>query len=196
MKRSSIKEAEENIWNVPNTLTFLRVLIAFVTVYLIFSGYDLKVIALFFTVGMITDFLDGQIARRFNQKTEFGRKFDMVADRFLMVSAVLAFIVDLILVGDLTRAYMLQIFLIMSREIIALPVAIIAIASGKIIPHVRFIGKATTFLQAVTFPLILLSIKDPFFDFSIYFALLTCAFGLISGFAYINDVLLTSGKRS
>ena len=189
------EKRDENVWNIPNTLTFLRVLLTFVTIYLIFSGYDLKLVAAFFIVGMLTDFFDGQIARRFNQKTEFGRKFDMVADRFLMVGVVLGIIIDLILDGSLTRYYVLQIFLIMSREIIGLPIAIVAIASGKMIPHARFVGKLTTCLQGITFPLIILNIQYPIFGFSIYFSLITSIVGLISGFAYITDVILMSEKK-
>ncbi len=195
MKKRAVKK-EEDIWNVPNSLTFIRVLITFITIYLIFAGYKLETIAVFFIVGMLTDALDGHIARKFNQKTEFGRKFDMVADRFLMIGVALAFIADTLLDGSLTRLHMLQIFLIMSREIISLPIAIVAIASGKIIPHVRTIGKATTFMQAVTFPMILLSISNPAFNIAIYFSLTTCLLGLISGMYYINDIIANASKKN
>src|SRR3989344_8081153 len=85
---------EENIWNIPNTLTLLRVLITFITIYFIFAGYSVITIVVLFAIGMLTDFFDGQIARKFNQTTEFGRRFDVVADRFLMVSIALAFIIS------------------------------------------------------------------------------------------------------
>ena len=116
---------DENIWNVPNTLTLMRVLITFITIYFIFAGYGVVTIVVLFVIGMLTDFFDGQIARRFNQTTEFGRRFDVVADRFLMVGVALAFIINYGLAGTLTRYHILQILMITSRELIGLPVAII-----------------------------------------------------------------------
>ncbi|MEK6855448.1 MAG: CDP-alcohol phosphatidyltransferase family protein [Nanoarchaeota archaeon] len=187
-------EEAENIYNVPNTLTLLRVLITFITIYFIFAGYDVKVIAGLFIFGMLTDFFDGQIARRFNMKTEFGRKFDMIADRFLMIGVALAFVINLALFGVLKQEHILEILMIMSRELIAAPVAFISMSSGKNIPYAKKIGKFTTFMQAVTFPIIILSIYYPAFEFSLYLALFTGVVGVFSGFTYIFDVLNSEVK--
>ncbi len=180
---------KENIWNIPNILTFFRIIIAFLTVFLIFADFNIFYIISAFMIGMLTDFFDGQIARRFNLKTEFGRKFDMIADRILMVGVGLASIIKLSLLEISPVSQILQIFLILSREIIAF-VAILAalITKRKIpIPQVRFIGKATTVMQAITFPMILLSMFYTLFSFSLYFAFITGFIGLISSFCYIND---------
>ena len=197
MKKSSVKhkKTDENIWNVPNTLTLIRILITFITIYFIFAEYNIIVIAILFALGMLTDFFDGQIARRFNQTTEFGRKFDVIADRFLMVSVGLAFIVSYSIDGLLTRPHILQIIMIMSRELIALPVAIILMWSRKKIPKVRWIGKATTALQGFTFPAIILSIHYPFFCFSVYMALITAVCGIASGLTFINDALKSGEEK-
>ena len=180
---------DENIWNVPNTLTLMRVLITFITIYFIFAGYGVVTIVVLFVIGMLTDFFDGQIARRFNQTTEFGRRFDVVADRFLMVGVALAFIINYGLAGTLTRYHILQILMITSRELIGLPVAIILLSSGKGIPKVRWVGKITTALQGFTFPIILLSVAYPIFDFSIYLSFLASIFGVAAGLTFINDVM-------
>jgi phosphatidylglycerophosphate synthase len=187
MKKTQ-KKKNENIWNVPNTLTFLRVVLTFITVYLIFAGVDIEIIVALFVIGMLTDFLDGQAARRLKQETEFGRKFDIMADRFLMVSVVLAIFINLTITGDLARGIVLQIMLVMSREIVSMPVSIIALSSRKPLPQAKFVGKLTTTLQGFAFPMILLGIYYPFFWFSMYVALLTGIVGLISAFVYINDV--------
>src|SRR3989338_2127453 len=84
------KPAQENIWNVPNSLTLLRVILTFATMYCIFAQYSLAVVAILFAIGMVTDFLDGQIARRYKLETEFGRKFDIIADRFLLIGTAFA----------------------------------------------------------------------------------------------------------
>ena len=71
-------------WTIPDTLTLARVILTVVIVYLILTGFGVILIASLFVIAMLTDFFDGKIARKFNQETEFGRKFDLVADRILM----------------------------------------------------------------------------------------------------------------
>jgi CDP-diacylglycerol--glycerol-3-phosphate 3-phosphatidyltransferase len=185
----------ENIWNIPNFLTLLRIISALVAVYLIFSGYHIYYIAVAFVLGMVTDFFDGQIARRFNMKTEFGRQFDMIADRILIVGVALAIVIRFEITGILSPTHFYQILFMLSREIITTPIAIITMALGAGFPQVRFIGKATTFLQSVTFPLIILSIFYPIFNFSWYFAVLTGALGLISGVYYLIDMTKLTIRR-
>lgn len=178
----------ENIWNIPNFLTLLRIISALVAVYLIFSGYHIYYIAAVFVFGMITDFFDGQIARRFNMKTEFGRQFDMIADRILIVGVALAIVIRFEMDGKLNPIHFYQILFMLSREIITTPIAVVTMALGAGFPQVRYIGKVTTFLQSVTFPLIILSVFYNIFNFSWYFAVITGVFGTISGVYYIVDM--------
>lgn len=179
---------EENIWNIPNTLTFSRLIITFIIIYCIFARVNIVVIASLFAIGMITDFLDGQIARRFNRTTEFGRKFDMIADRFLMTGVALAFIIEFTFQGVLTRSEILQIFIIMTREIITFPFAVIVMTAGRGLPKARFIGKLTTFMQGITFPLIILNVYSDIFKFSFYLSILTGIIGVVSAYTYIKDM--------
>lgn len=188
-----VKE-EEKIWNIPNILTMSRIILTFVIIYLVIAGAKITAIVMVFAIAMITDFLDGQIARRFHMTTEFGRKLDMIADRFLLIGTVIAVVADFGIKGILERYELLQIFLIMSREIIAFPFALIYITSRMATPEVRLIGKLTTVLQAVTFPIILLSIYYPVFDFSIYLAVLTGIVGFSAGIAYITDIMIMESK--
>ncbi len=188
MKVKSLKPKKENIWNVPNMLTFARVVITFIIIFEIFAHARLITIAILFAIGMITDFLDGQIARRFKLVTEFGRKFDIIADRMLMISTAIALIVYFNNEGLFGREHLLQVILILSREIIAFPFAIVGFAANRPIPHARFIGKLTTFMQGVTLPAILLSTSYSFFNFSIYLAIATSAIGALSAFTFVNDL--------
>jgi len=178
-----IEKVNENIFNVPNFFTSLRVIITFAIIFLVFDNSPISVIAILFIIGMITDFLDGNIARIFNQKTEFGRKYDMLADRFLMIGTVLAIVIHYSITGFFGSSEILQIILIMLREIIALPFAIFAFFKGNFIPKVRIIGKVTTVLQAITFPVIILKLS-----FSWPLVILTAVIGLISGITYANDL--------
>lgn len=189
VEKESIKGIEEKLFNVPNTLSILRVLMTFVIVYLIIIGEALLIILSLFIIAAITDFLDGQIARRFNQKTEFGRKADIIADRFLWVGTALAFIITLSLKKDLSQIHGLQFLLVMSREIVSAPSAIYSLLRRRPIPHAIFIGKLTTFLQGFAIPLIILSV---FYSKIIYLsfplACVTSIIGIFSGIQYMKDV--------
>lgn len=188
MVKKEESKQEENIWNVPNSLTFLRVILTFIVMYLIFLDSDIILIVAVFAVAAITDFLDGQIARRFNKTTEFGRKFDMIADRFLMFGTILAVLIAFSSNGYFDAYEYLQIFMIMSREIITFPFALIVMTAGKGIPKARSIGKWTTFMQGVSFPCIILAVFYPVFSFSIYLSIATGIAGIISAGYYIKDI--------
>lgn len=180
---------KENIWNVPNFLTLSRVLIFFLIVYLVLNDYSLWDIIIVFVIGMLTDFFDGQIARYFHVETEFGAKFDIIADRILMIGTILVLIYSFTSKGILIGWYFFQIILILSREIISLPIVAWIIFSRKfVIPRVKFIGKLTTFIQAIAFPLILINMIYSHLQFSIYFSVITCIIGIISALTFIKDV--------
>lgn len=184
------EKEKENIWNVPNFLTLSRIIISFVVIYFIFADFDIIYIVVAFVVGMLTDAADGQIARRFGLTTEFGRKFDIIADRFLLISVIFSVLIKFSIEGVLTGMQIFQMFLIMSREIITFPFIIMALIykKGLAIPQVRFIGKATTVMQTITLPMILLSMFYAVFNISLYFAIATGIIGFIAVFYYVSDI--------
>lgn len=75
--------------NVPNALTVLRGALAPVILWLILRHDDLAAIALLAT-SAATDFLDGALARRWNQRTRFGAVADPLADKLTVGVVVLA----------------------------------------------------------------------------------------------------------
>ena len=83
----------------------------------------------------------------------------------------------------------------LSREIMSTPVAIITMALGAGFPQVRYIGKVTTFMQSIAFPLIILSIFYPFFSFSWYLAVVTGCIGFVAGIYYIYDMVKLASKK-
>lgn len=80
--------------NIPNALTVLRILLTFAfIVFLFISGVAAKSIALaLFILASITDILDGYIAKRTCQITDFGKMMDPIADKILVLSAFTAFV--------------------------------------------------------------------------------------------------------
>ena len=89
-KAVTVNDRTERTFNLPNTLTFIRILL--VPVYIgLFStptaGRSLWAAAVFGSAAL-TDWLDGYIARRRGQVTKIGRLFDPIADKFLVISGL------------------------------------------------------------------------------------------------------------
>lgn len=80
---------KENIWNVPNVLTMIR--LALIPVYWYFILNDQYYWALgVFAVASLTDVADGCIARKFNLITDFGKLMDPLADKLMSLSVMLS----------------------------------------------------------------------------------------------------------
>lgn len=174
---------------IPTMLNISRVILAFVVIYMIITNMNVIGIVIVFSIAALTDWFDGAIARKYNLVSDFGRKADMLADRFLWIGTAFAFVVVFGIRGQLEGIHGFQILLIMIREVISAPSAIVAFFSGRGFPHVRYIAKVTTFSQGFAIPALLLSVYYPSW---IYFSLPVSIFlgvvGLISGFYYIKDV--------
>ncbi|MNJ91926.1 CDP-diacylglycerol--glycerol-3-phosphate 3-phosphatidyltransferase [compost metagenome] len=70
---------QKNLWNIPNVLSGYRILVFPVICYTLFSGND-RLFIILLSVNLVSDILDGFIARRFNMQTEFGARLDSIAD--------------------------------------------------------------------------------------------------------------------
>lgn len=80
--------------NTANKLTLLRVIMipVFMTaLYLDFPFHNIVALVIFI-LASVTDFIDGYIARNFNQVTDFGKFMDPLADKLLVISAMLWFV--------------------------------------------------------------------------------------------------------
>ncbi len=79
---------KENIWNVPNLLTILRM--ALIPVYWALMLLDRRMAALIvFGVASLTDLMDGYIARKYQLITDFGKLMDPLADKLMVLSVML-----------------------------------------------------------------------------------------------------------
>ena len=182
--------------NIPNLLSVSRIILAFVVIYLIFTRASLVITVIIFCIAAFTDFLDGQLARRFRWESEFGRKADMIADRFLWAGTALAFIISYGMEGVLTWREGVQLLLFMARELITLPFAFIAFFSGNVLPHARDVAKVTTLLQGFGLPALILSLAYPLWGFVSWPLAIACAVtGFISAMYYIHDVKKEDGEK-
>ncbi|MEK6850019.1 MAG: CDP-alcohol phosphatidyltransferase family protein [Nanoarchaeota archaeon] len=181
--------------HVPNILTISRIILTFIVIYFIFTRKYIVTTIIIFTIAALTDFLDGQLARRFKWQSEFGRQADIIADRFLWIGTAIAFFAAYSIFGQLDWKHGLQLLFIMTREIIAFPFAIIAFFAGRPIPHARNIAKWTTLLQGFALPSLILSIKYPVFAFLSWpLCLVIPVTGFISAMHYMNDIKVPNKK--
>ena len=107
------------IQNIPNILTFSRLLIVPVIIGLYIIKVDGLWLALIFIVTSFTDYLDGYLARRLKQTSKLGAFLDPVADK-IMVTVVLILLVSDSFVLDASinsQAFIVVVTLIISREI-------------------------------------------------------------------------------
>ena len=80
--------------NLPNKLTLLRICLIPVFVILMLSQVSnfFLISCIIFIIASITDFLDGKIARKYNLVTDFGKFMDPLADKLLVLSALICMI--------------------------------------------------------------------------------------------------------
>ncbi|MDY2735963.1 CDP-diacylglycerol--glycerol-3-phosphate 3-phosphatidyltransferase [Intestinibacter sp.] len=114
--------------NLPNKLTLLRICLIPVFVILMLSQINnfFLIACIVFMVASITDFLDGKIARKYNLVTDFGKFMDPLADKLLVLSALICMI-DY----DLVAGWM--VIIIVARELTVSILRAIAADNGKVI---------------------------------------------------------------
>jgi len=147
-----------------NKLTLLRVLLIPVLILFIYIeplkrsiGFlDLEigqfVFAVLFLVAALTDFLDGYIARKYNQITTFGKFLDPIADKLLVM---LAFLYLMMIMPD--RVPLWAVMIVIVREFMVTGVRLLAIEKGQVVAASPY-GKAKTAVTMVA--LIILLFKD------------------------------------
>jgi cardiolipin synthase (CMP-forming) len=140
---------------------------------------------LVFALAAISDAVDGYIARRYKQKTELGSFLDPLADKALLVSALILLSVRF---KDGTPFAQLPLWfpvLVVSRDLILLAGTIlIHMLTGKMSVRPRIVGKCATFFQMITLGWVLLKIEQPSYLWPLYAAGL-CT--LVSGLWYVFD---------
>ena len=89
--KDRIRKLFTNVWNIPNVLTMLRLVLIPVFVVVFFGapdGQDRIAALVVFAAASITDMFDGMLARKLNQITDFGKLFDPLADKVMVVTAM------------------------------------------------------------------------------------------------------------
>lgn len=131
--------------NTPNKLTLLRFVLSaiFFAVALIEFPHHYLVALAIFIFASITDLIDGQIARKRNLITNFGKFLDPIADKMLTTAAFIAFTFNHIGFG-----IEWVLFIVLAREFVVTSVRLIASDNGKVIAANMW-GKVKTVMQMV-----------------------------------------------
>lgn len=126
-----------NVLNVPNSISFIRLALIPVFVWLVFGIQEHGWAGVLLGVIAATDWIDGFLARRLDQVTELGKFLDPLADRIAIVVAVVAGLVSGVLPGWFAIALIV-------RELVIGIGAIYGWSRGVTKLDVRFLGKAAT----------------------------------------------------
>jgi cardiolipin synthase len=140
----------------PNAFTLLRLCCIPLFLYLLF-GRDNRIAAAFLLGGLgATDWVDGWLARRYNQVSEFGKMFDPTADRLLFIVAITAIIID----GSAPLWFC--VLVIVREVVVGLMMVIATLFFGMQRFDVTWWGKLATFLLMFAFPGFMLGASDIF----------------------------------
>ena len=144
----------DNVWTIPNLLTLLRFCCLPLFLYLLFGKDNRAAAAWLLTALGLTDWVDGFIARRFDQVSEFGKIFDPTVDRLFFFVSAIAIIID----GSIPLWFA---FAVLFREVaVGLTMVIATFAYGMERFDVTWWGKTATFLLMGAVPSFLISNGD------------------------------------
>lgn len=170
--------------NLPNRLTIFRIILVPIMVIIPFLNiqgtflqipYEYIIINIIFIIASITDQLDGHIARSRNQITTFGKFADPLADKILVLAAMMI----LVEYGKLPAWIPI---LILTREFIVSGYRLVAVEQGGKVIAASFWGKLKTVTQMI-------AIIIAFIDIN---AFGTCFSGRLTGIALVINIMQTT----
>lgn len=169
--------------NLANKLTIFRIILVPLMVIVPFLGIKGEVFGvaiqylimdLIFIIASITDKLDGYIARSRNQVTTFGKFLDPLADKILVLTAM-------VLLVEMGRIPAWIPAIVLAREFIVSGYRLIAVEKGGKVVAASMWGKLKTVTQMIAIILAFVDIN----------AFGTCFNGSLTGFAFVLNLVVT-----
>lgn len=122
--------------NIPNALTVLRMLMIPLMVY-VFNNFGAEWAMGVYVLASLTDVLDGYIARKYNQITDFGKLMDPLADKLMVISMLIMLVL---------KAYVPTWVLIVvaGKELMMVGGAALLLGGKKVVVMANKLGKAAT----------------------------------------------------
>ena len=186
--------------NLPNKLTLLRIILVpfFIIAMLVNFPFHYLVAGCIFGVASVTDTLDGKIARSRNLVTDFGKFADPLADKILVLTALVCFLQ----VGLLGSFGAIPVIIVLFREFAVSGIRLVAASSGKVVAAniwvkiktvSQMVGISVIFaMQVVLEVLNAMKVSTGFITEVFYYIgngliWLSTVFTLISGIIYLKD---------
>jgi CDP-diacylglycerol--glycerol-3-phosphate 3-phosphatidyltransferase len=163
--------------NLPTIITLSRIIL--IPFFLLTAPDRPFLGALIFGVASVTDFLDGYLARKKGQITKFGIILDPIADKFLVISA-------LVLLVDMARLSAWIAIVIIVREFLVTGLRAVALSKDILIPA-EMGGKLKTFSQITAILCLIISMNIfgiDLYDLGIVFIWAAMLLSIISGVQY------------
>ena len=143
----------DRVVTIPNAISVVRLLCVPVFLWLLF-GRENRVGAAWLLGGLgATDWVDGYIARHFNQVSNLGKVLDPIADKVLLVTGMIAILID----GSVPPVIFWP---AIAREVLVAGTTLLLGAMGSKRIDVSWAGKCGTLLMMTAFPLFLLAHKE------------------------------------
>jgi cardiolipin synthase len=141
----SARDPARRVLTVPNVLSVVRLLCAPLFVWLLFGAEDRTLAFLLLGALGATDWVDGWIARHYDQGSDLGKVLDPAADRILLLTAVISLTIDGAVPGWFGVAVLVR------EAVVGLATLALALAGARRI-DVQWTGKAGTFALMFAFP--------------------------------------------
>lgn len=140
-ERTQRKPLRDELVNLPNLITYLRILVIPVFLWLVWRGDPVSSVlaAVLFTLAALSDILDGWLARKMNLVSVVGKLMDPLADKLIVTAA-------LVMLAQMGRIEAWLVIVILSRELIVSGLRQIASSEGLVIAASQG-GKWKTALQ-------------------------------------------------
>ena len=162
MKKSSM--------NIPNILSLIRVCLvpAFVATLIFMRNIEIwgfVVPAIVYILTGLTDMLDGKIARKYNLVTDFGKFIDPLADKFMVLSSMIAILVWMLLLGNVKLAlvFVWVVLVILLRELGVTSLRLVVANKSGIVVAASMLGKIKTVSQMAGTVVLIIEPIIPFF---------------------------------
>ena len=144
----------DGIWTIPNAFTLVRLLLLPVFLWVLFGLENRAAAAWMLGALGATDWVDGYLARRLGQVSEFGKVFDPTVDRLLFLVATTAIVID----GSIPLWFALA---VLTREVlVGLMMAVATLVYKMPRIDVTYLGKLATFLLMFSVPGFLMGNSD------------------------------------
>jgi CDP-diacylglycerol--glycerol-3-phosphate 3-phosphatidyltransferase len=163
--------------NLPTVLTLSRIVLIPVFIFIVYQHPVFG--AIIFGIASLTDFLDGYLARRSGKITKFGIILDPIADKFLVISA-------LIVLVDMERLAAWIAIIIIVREFLVTGLRVVALSKDIIIPaEMGGKIKTTTQIAAIVCLILMGNIFDiDLYDVGVLLIWIALVLSIISGVQY------------